>query len=149
MLSAAPFRRRAAPNLWPHGNIFFIICTIFFQHRGISYPIYLLRIFTVVRSVFCRKASKKETKPNFRFRFFATFLYFYQFRSQHLSRFFAGGFSFHGLGRLFVEQIDKRLFLRPQATLVRIDQDIPHLLALGRAFLQHQMILFQRLAGHG
>ncbi len=138
MLSAAPFRRRAAPDLWPHGNIFFIICTIFFQHRGISYPIYLLRIFTVVRSVFCRKASKKETKPNFRFRFFATFLYF-----------FAGGFSFHGLGRLFVEQIDKRLFLRPQATLVRIDQDIPHLLALGRAFLQHQMILFQRLAGHG
>ena len=35
VLSAAPFRRRAAPNLWSHVNIFFIICTIFFQHRAI------------------------------------------------------------------------------------------------------------------
>ncbi len=36
-----------------------------------------------------------------------------------------------------------------QAALVRVDQHIPHLLALGRALLQHQMVLLQCPAGHG
>lgn len=48
-----------------------------------------------------------------------------------------------------MEQIHKGLLLGAQATLVRVDQHIPHLLALGRALLQHQMVLLQCPAGMG
>ena len=48
-----------------------------------------------------------------------------------------------------MEQIHKGLLLGAQAALVRVDQHIPHLLALGRALLQHQMVLLQCPAGHG
>ena len=46
--------------------------------------------------------------------------------------------SFHGQRRLLVQQLHKGLLLRAQGPPVRIDQNILHALALGRALPEHQ-----------
>ena len=56
---------------------------------------------------------------------------------------------FYGGSRFLVEQIHKGLLLGAQAAPVRVDQHIPHLLALGRHFFSTRWYCSSALRGMG
>ena len=98
----------------------------------------------------CSSDLKNKTGRSFSPGFASIYWFFCQFqREQPLPCLSRKAPLFHGGSRFLVEQIHKGLLLGAQAALVRVDQHIPHLLALGRALLQHQMVLLQCPAGHG